>query len=247
MTWQSLEDELERWQDAGSIARLWLRDDDAAVPTLRLDDFAVVTGRECIPLLLAIIPARTGPALARHLEPWPHIHPAVHGWLHANHAPPGGKKQELGLHRGRDIVLGELSCAVQRMSELYGERLLPILVPPWNRIDAGLVSDLPALGYCALSTYGDRWLDFPNIRVVNTHVDLIDFTGTRQCHDHEILISMLAAALTKSRTNGAYPVGILSHHDLGDTSALAFIEKLFDATRNHPACRWAPPPELIRA
>jgi hypothetical protein len=246
MNWRPLEDEFGRWQDAGSTARLWLRDDDAAVPTCRLDDFAELTRREGIPLLLAVVPARTGWALARHPEASPHIHPAVHGWSHANHAPIGAKKQELGLHRGRDIVLGELGHAFQHMSELYGERLVPILVPPWNRIDAVLVSDLPALGYRALSTYGDTWLDCPDIRVVNTHVDLIDFAGTRRCHDHELLVSKLVAALTKSRRGGAYPVGILSHHDLGDAAALVFLEGLFGVARSHPACRWASPLELIR-
>jgi hypothetical protein len=159
----------------------------------------------------------------------------------------GAKKQELGLHRARGIVLDELRRAFQRMSEFYGERLLPILVPPWNRIDAALVSELPALGYRALSTYGDTWFDCPAIRVVNTHVDLIDFAGTRRCHDHELLVSMLVAALVRSRTGGSYPVGILSHHDLGDASALAFLEGLFGATRRHAACRWASPLELIRA
>jgi hypothetical protein len=247
MNWRPLEDELNRWQDAGSTARLWLRDDDAAVPTSRLDDFAELTRRERIPVLLAVIPVRTGSALARHLEASPHIRPAVHGWSHANHAPMGAKKQELGLHRARSIVLDELGRAFHRMSELYGERLLPILVPPWNRIDAVLVSDLPTLGYRALSTYGDAWFDCPAIRVVNTHVDLIDFAGTRRCHDHELLISMLVAALAKSRTGGAYPVGILSHHDLGDAPALAFLEGLFGATRRHPACLWASPSDLIRA
>src|SRR5947208_2499390 len=151
MIWLSLLAELDRWHEAGITARLWLRDDDAVEPTPPLDELAGLTARFRIPVTLSVVPAATGEALVRYLRDVPHMSPAIHGWSHANHAPAGEKKQELGLHREREIVLKELAGAHRRMSEFHGERLIPMLVPPWNHIAPELMPDLPALGYRALS------------------------------------------------------------------------------------------------
>ena len=153
-SWRPLEEELQRWQSAGRTARLWLRDDDAIEPTAELEKLAKLAQAFQVPVVLAIIPARTGEHLARWLRSMPHIHPAVHGWSHHNHAPPNEKRQELGPHRPREVVLDELRQGLKRMRLLYAERLFPMLVPPWNRIDPALVEDLPRLGFAALSAFG---------------------------------------------------------------------------------------------
>jgi hypothetical protein len=239
MKWQPLRDELDRWRDAGSTARLWLRDDDAVAPSPELEGLAALAARFRIPVVLAVIPAKTGEALADYLRDIPHICPAIHGWSHANHAPPSEKKQELGLHRGRDAVLAELADARRRMGDLHGDRLIPMLVPPWNRIAPELLPDLPRLGYHALSGFGVESFDVVGLAVVNTHVDLIDFRGTRRCHDHDFLTQWIVQELSRSRQSDHEPVGILSHHLVADDAALQFLEELFSATVNHPACRWS--------
>ena len=247
MTWQILRDELDRWRDAGITARLWLRDDDAIAPTPALHDFAALTARYRIPALLAIIPARTGEPLAQYLCDLPHLTPAVHGWSHTNHVRAGEKKCELGLERGREIVLGELAKALRRMSDLHGERLIPMVVPPWNRIATELVPELPRLGYRALSVFGSRTFDVQGLAITNTHVDLIDFRGTRACRDHDLLARHIADELSRSRLADREPVGILSHHCIGDVSALQFLEKLFSITADDRACRWVDARDLIRS
>jgi hypothetical protein len=245
MRWQSLLVELDRWREAGITARLWLRDDDAIRPTPLLDELAALTARFRVPVALSIIPADTDETLARYLLDVPHMSPAVHGWSHANHAPASEKKQELGLHRDREAILGELARAFRRMSDLHGERLVPMLVPPWNRIAPELMADLPALGYRALSTFDQPVLDVAHLTIINTHVDLIDFRGTRRCHDHDLLAQRVAEELLRSRLLDRSAVGILSHHLLGDKQALHFLNDLFSVTTNHPACRWMEADELI--
>ena len=247
MTWQILRDELDRWRNAGITARLWLRDDDAIVPTPALHDLALLTARFRIPTLLAIIPAKTGEPLAEYLRDLSHLTPAVHGWSHANHAQTGEKKRELGLERGREMVLGEMAEAFSRMSDLHGERLVPMMVPPWNRIATELVPELPRLGYRALSVFGSRTFDVQGLAITNTHVDLIDFRGTRACRDHDLLARHIADELSRSRLADREPVGILSHHCIGDVSARQFLEKLFSITADGRACRWVDARDLIRS
>ncbi|EJZ19238.1 hypothetical protein RCCGEPOP_21362, partial [Rhizobium sp. Pop5] len=107
MAWEPLRRELDRWQAAGRVARLWLRDDDAIEPTPDLEMLMALTGESQVPLTLAVIPGLTGEALAARLAEEANIAVAVHGWSHTNHAGPEGKKQELGGERPVEIVLGE--------------------------------------------------------------------------------------------------------------------------------------------
>jgi hypothetical protein len=246
MIWQPLREELDRWREGSITARLWLRDDDTVAPTPLLDGLAELTARYRIPVVLAVVPANTDGALVHYLHDVPHLSPAIHGWTHANHAPADQKKQELGLHRGRDIVLADLADAHRRMSDLHGERLIPMLVPPWNRIDPELVPDLPGLGYQALSAFGEPTLALLGLTVINTHVDLIDFRGTRRCHDHALLVQQLTHELSRSRQSDHSAVGILSHHLIDDPSAVRFLEELFTVTTHHPACRWMDIADLLQ-
>jgi hypothetical protein len=241
--WQKLLDELTRWQDAGQVARLWLRDDDAVVPSAALEHLLEISARYAVPAAIAIIPAATGPAMASRMAEARHAVPVVHGWRHVNHAPPQEKKQELGAHRPRPDVVTDLSDAIQRMMALFGERLLPLLVPPWNRIDQTLLPMLPELGYIGVSGYRGHPAG-GELPVLNTHVDIIDWQTTRRGGDHAALAAELARQLAAARPIGA-AVGILTHHLDHDETCWSFLERLFEITGAHPACRWSEPASLI--
>jgi hypothetical protein len=234
--WQPLAEELDRWDHAGRVATFWLRDDDAVEPTARLDRLLGLTRTFAIPAVLAVIPARTDVALADRLATEPYISVAVHGWSHENHAPAGEKKQELGPHRSRRIILAELATALERMRQLHGQRLIPMLVPPWNRIDSGLLPDLAALGFEALSVYGPAG---PSpIRMLNSTVDLMDWHGTGGCQDHSLLVRSIVAQLRQAFDHGGDGIGLLTHHLVHDEAAWAFLERLFEMTARHAACKW---------
>jgi hypothetical protein len=235
--WRQLETELARWGSEGRVADLWLRDDDAVEPTAALERLLVLTGRWSVPVTLAVIPAHAGEALARRLSAEPAVAVAVHGWAHVNHAPAERKKEELGPHRPAEIVLAELAEAKAVIDRLFGERAVPILVPPWNRISRDLLPLLGGIGFAALSVYG-RAGEAP-LRLVNTHVDPIDWHGSRGCRDHGDLIAGLAAELRWRRETGSRePVGILTHHLIHDEAVWSFLDLLFAATAANPACRW---------
>lgn len=228
--WDPVRHAVDAWHAAGLKAPLWLRDDDAFEPTPALDRLSFLTVRHGIPLALAVVPATTGKPLAQKVRTATHVTPLVHGWAHRNHAPEGEKKQEFGPHRPVEAMRRELSLALSRMRDVFGEQMAPIFVPPWNRIAAELVPMLGELGYAALSTFGVALDDNPAIPEINTHIDIIDFRGTRRCREHGALAKEIGVALAHSLDHGRYPIGILSHHLVHDELAFDFLETLFSLT-----------------
>lgn len=243
--WEPLVRELDRWRQAGRKARFWLRDDDAIEPTEALEKLIAVTKAKAIPLALAVIPAQTGEPLAKRLSGEVLVSVAVHGWSHHNHARPDGKKQELGCQRLMETVLGELYRGELMLRQLHPDRFVPLLVPPWNRIDKALLPMLPALGFQALSVYGRAKAGSP-LKLVNTHVDIIDWHGTRGGRPAADLVGELLVELDDRFAGNQEPVGVLAHHLVHDASAWDFLTELFALTGDHPAAAWTSAPALLR-
>lgn len=241
--WQPLTTELARWRQAGRTADLWLRDDDAIEPIAALDRLLAMTASHAVPAALAVIPAPTGTQLAERLARESHVTVAVHGWSHENHAPQGEKKQELGRHRPREIVLAELSEGRARLQRLHSGRFAPLLVPPWNRIDTDLLPHLAGVGFSALSVFGAPG---PSpIRLLNSTVDIMDWRGNRGGRDHAALVSEIVAQLELAFRGEGGPVGLLSHHLVHDEVAWNFLDRLFEVTAASGACRWRSVGELL--
>jgi hypothetical protein len=244
---------LDRYADAGRTAHVWLRDDDAIEPTAALDRLLSLTSAYGVPATLAVIPAATGPALSDTLSHVQDVDVVVHGWSHANHAGSGSKKAELGAERPAATVLWELGQGFRQLSQAHGARFQPVLVPPWNRVDAGLLPHLSDLGFRALSVFGP---EKPGpMPLINTHVDVMDWHGTRGCRDWGTLDDEIAARLDACLANclaaclaadavspkpwkGGNSMGLLTHHLVHDEAVWAYLERLFRATSGHPACRW---------
>jgi hypothetical protein len=223
----------------GTPARLWLRDDDATVPSAELDRLLALTEAASIPVTLAVIPAHSGPELANRLQSAKAASVAVHGWSHTNHAPAAEKKQELGPHRPAPQVLAELARSFTHLANLHPHQFTPVLVPPWNRIAPQVVAGLPSLGYKALSVYGTE-APAP-LPLFNTHVDVIDWHGTRSGRPDAVLMEEIAQAMARSDE----PIGLLTHHLVHDAQVWGFLTRLFALTANHPGCRWVGLPTLI--
>lgn len=219
-------------------ATFWLRDDDAVEPTPALDQLLGLTQHYRVPVTLAVIPAFSGQALAAALRPLTEVEVAVHGWSHRSFAEPGEKNQELGLHRPREVVLHELGRGFAHLASLHGQQFVPVLVPPWNRIDAALTDGLAPMGFRALSVFGPE-LPGP-IRQINTQVDLIDWRGTRCGKPAAMLVAEIIG-----RMNSGAPMGFLTHHLVHDADAWQFIDRMFHATADHPGCAWLPLAGLV--
>lgn len=229
-------DRLDRLADHGQRLDFWLRDDDVTEPTPALDRLIGLCNRHHVPVLLAAIPAGTGAPLAQRLAPEPLVRMAVHGWAHQNHAPPGEKKQELGPHRPTDTVADQLSEGVRHLSTLFGPHFVPVLVPPWNRIAPQVVTALPGIGFRALSVFGpEKPGPLPQI---NTHVDLIDWRGSRGVRPAEDLFADLNRRIDAVVAARSGSVGLLGHHLVHDAAAWDFLDRVLALAAAHPACRW---------
>lgn len=237
MTWQPLAEALDARAAAGRPARLWLRDDDAVAPGQALDRLLALA--DGLPLTIAAIPAHASPALAARLAGVPGVAVAVHGWAHANHAGPGEKAQELGPHRPPEAVAAELAQGLARLRALFGRQLVPLCVPPWNRIAPSVAAALPGIGYTALSVFGPEVAG--PLPQVNTHLDPIDWRGTRGGRPAGTLAAELAARIAA----GAAATGILTHHLVHDAAVWDFLSRLVALTRGHPGAAWVPVQVLI--
>ncbi|MBA8821921.1 polysaccharide deacetylase [Ochrobactrum sp. P6BS-III] len=240
--WQPLKSELDRWHKAGKVADFWLRDDDAVFPTPALARLLELSARHAVPVALAVIPEHTGQSLAEYLDDWPLATVVVHGWSHTNFAGEHEKKQELGEHRPIGVVAAELKSGLERLEALHAGRFAPVLVPPWNRIAPSLVGALAGLGFHSLSVFGPEKLG--PLPMINTHVDLMDWHGTRGARDHVALIDDVVHRL-RVMFDGGGSMGFLTHHLVHDESAWQFLDALFEQTVSHPASRWVALPDML--
>jgi peptidoglycan/xylan/chitin deacetylase (PgdA/CDA1 family) len=244
--WQPLRAELARWIYANRSARFWLRDDDAVMPTAALERLLTLGKEHKVPLTLAVVPLHAGDALAGRLAAEESLTVAVHGWSHENHAPSAQKKQELGPHRPRTVILGQLRDGYRQLKASFTGQFVPVLVPPWNRIDSLLLPELPGLGFEALSVFGAaKTKHAAFLPVINTHVDLMDWHGTRGCRDHGELVRAIVMELQQRFDGSNEPVGLLTHHLVHDASAWDFLKALFAVVAEAPGGRWVSIRQLL--
>lgn len=244
-TWPAFEAELDAWARADLTARFWWRDDDATRPGPLLDRLLAAAGTA--PVALAVIPAQAEASLA-HLvaeRRWREggVRMFQHGYAHVNHAPSGAKKAEFGDHRNLEAMLDELTEGRRIMETLFGEAFEPILTPPWNRAGDGVVQNLARTGLQGLSRFGPRGPDEGD-RVVNTHIDIIDWHGGRGFAGESQALGAAIAHLAARRTGAAdmgEPTGLLTHHRDHDEACWEFIAGFRAAIEAHPAAQWVSP------
>src|SRR6185503_17883105 len=146
-----------------------------------------------------------------------------------------------------DAAIARLRAARERLSRLVAGRFVPVLVPPWNRLKQALVARLPAAGVRGLSRYGARARGGHALVEVNTHVDIIDWQGTRGFVGEERALALALrhlAARRQGAADGREPTGVLTHHAVHDEAAWRFLARLFETTRRHGAV-WADPMGLF--
>ncbi|MEP7083205.1 MAG: polysaccharide deacetylase family protein [Betaproteobacteria bacterium] len=246
--WQLLAEELSRWRDAGRVAEFWWRDDDATGPTPALNRLTALAADARVPLGLAVIPDGAEAALFEGLGAG--IEVLQHGVDHRNRAVAGEKAAEYPSTEPRASALHRLASGRARLRELAGDRLLPVLVPPWNRFSETLVPDLPGLGFRGFSAFGPRSAQQPaaGLCQVNTHVDLIAWKRGRGFIGEERALAEAVEHLAARRTATVDPVeptGWLTHHAVHDEPVWSFLAQLFEKTSDRPGVRWLRPTDAF--
>ena len=221
---------------AGGIAagRIWWRDDDAGRDHPRLAQLLALAARHTAPVALAVVPAWLDAACRDRIGGCALATVLQHGIAHANHAEQPAKKIELGGSASGDGLRQGLRDGLRRLAGAFGAACAPVLVPPWNRIDAALLPELPGLGYHALSTFGPRRPSeaVPGLRRLDTHLDLVAWReGARPLAFEEAALR-LAALIRSRRPHG--PIGILSHHLVMDEAAFGALDRLVAVLQDRP-------------
>ncbi|OAI50088.1 hypothetical protein AYO46_10630 [Betaproteobacteria bacterium SCGC AG-212-J23] len=221
LSWDRFVAEVERRKPV-----FWLRDDDAATVTPALErllSFAV-------PVALAVIPDLAEPSLFEK-----NVAFLQHGCDHRNRAATGEKKTEFPATEAIPDALERLRRSRERLVSMGGDKVLPVVAPPWNRMRRELAAELPRIGIRGLSGYGEAE-SLPGVLQVNTQVDIVAWRdGKRFIGDEE------AARLAMTYVLRNQPVGWLTHHAVHDAAAWEFLERLF-ALRGP---RWAGAAELF--
>ena len=241
MTWRALSEELNLWRECGRTATFWWRDDDASAPAAALARLLALSQTSGVPLALAVIALSAVPTLFEGLR----ASVLMHGTDHVNRAAAGEKKTEFPVAERDEDALARLAAGRRKLEQLAGTRFLPVLAPPWNRFKDSLLPGLSGVGLHAISRYGAS--SGGAVREVNTHLDIIDWHGSRGFIGEEIVLRAAIGHLATQRSKPLHAMeatGLLTHHAVHDGAAWDFIEGLFERTRALGA-RWAEPTALF--
>jgi len=223
--WTLLKAELAVWRRSGLKLPIWWRDDDAAEDTRALRKLQTMSAALKVPVHLAVIPERAKPSLLKFLTKHDNLIPVVHGWQHKNHNSKEQKKSEFGIDR--DGVAIDLETAMTTCRDMFGDRLVPMFVPPWNNFADEHLPLLSRLGYRALSTYTPRTarIATPGVVRINTHIDPIFWRGDGGLVPPETLVVQITGLLADRRIGSAdaeEPLGVLTHHLAQDAAVWSF-------------------------
>jgi hypothetical protein len=99
---------------------------------------------------------------------------------------------------------------------------------------------LPGLGFRGLSTFKPRATSEGLVQI-NTHIDIVDWPGTRRFVGTDAALAAAVAHLAARRTgtcDGQEPTGLLTHHLAHDEGCREFVADFVRRTRAHAAARW---------
>lgn len=246
----AIDAELSAWASAGRTATLWWRDDDAARGNAQLTRLMELAAKFSAPLTIAVVPRLADASLVQMIGQARGVTPIVHGYAHVNHAPETEKQAEFGAHRNLAVMQADLAEGLSILRDMFGGKLLPILVPPWNRITSELIPHLAGLGYQGLSAFRPAPDRRPASGLIQTncHIDAIDWRALRVQRPADAVLEELTAILRIRRLYPAIPkdslilgkpippgfdpdepTGILTHHLVQNAESWEFLSQLLRA------------------
>jgi hypothetical protein len=241
--WARLQDELDLWSDTGDRATFWWRDDDAIEETAALNRLDSLSQDLQIPMALATIPSLLKSSLPGYLQDRANITVFQHGYSHCSHAADGVKKIELGGELSTNEIQTKMAMGCQQLSDVFADQFLPVLVPPWNRIESRTYAALVRAGFCGVSSMWARASVYPaeGLLQVNTHLDPVNWRYDRGFIGESRAIADICNHLFTRRTGSpaiSEPTGILTHHLAQTEEVWVFIRALMQRLSEHPAVEW---------
>ncbi|MFT5549456.1 MAG: hypothetical protein ACI9CO_001383 [Candidatus Azotimanducaceae bacterium] len=241
--WTMLQRELDLWAADGLKASFWWRDDDAISASSQLDQLDQLSQTFKVPVSIAVIPSRLDASLPKFLQSKDNFNVLQHGYSHTSYAAKGIKKIELGGERTLDSIAAELSIGYQILTDAFADQFVPVVVPPWNRIDPKTYEILDTVGLKGISTVRARKISHTasGLLQVNTHLDPISWRHGGGFIGSQISIALLYQHLYLRRTADRCrdePTGLLTHHLNQNDVVWSFCKSLFKRLNEHPAVHW---------
>jgi len=240
--WQPLDEELDKWQDAGEPVTLWWRDDDACILTPQLRKLVAIADENSVPIHLAVIPARLEADTVSFLSSSPNTRILQHGYAHIDHAPKGQGSWELGEHRPIATVVDDLQRGYNILDEAFGKKFLPVLVPPWTRFSEKLRPLLPGIGIKAYSAEGERSTNNDSdVKVIHAHSDPIKWKDNARFKGADRVIDDFVTHLQRRRQglcDPTEPTGLCTHHMDHSQELWDFLDEFVCHTSQHSGAKW---------
>lgn len=201
------------------------------------------------PLAMAVVPAWLTAARTEQLfdaapleEPLWGWH--QHGWRHVNLQRTGGKS-EFSEERPIEKQWRDITRGIRKMTEVFGNRSVPVFTPPWNRVPTSTLKVLQELNFKAVSMTGFLPRIFkpgPHFKNLRIQLDL----HTRKSRDGHTdflnLLDELSAFMSKRE-----PVGIMLHHHRMTPFAFEFLDELLSLFRHQAQAQCLSFEELLES
>lgn len=256
-TWSLLAEELALWPES---VPFWWRDDDAIADSAALQKMLAIAKQNSAPVHLAVIPANLQDSLAiiKAPEHLAHCFVLQHGFDHQSYALAGQRKIELGGSQAKEPqltkLLANLAAGHRLLQTHFTSQYLPILVPPWNRVESPITEHLSHLGYQQLSVLASNKLKETRFHL-NVHIDIIDWKQRQFAGEAQVLskiISSLAALRIQAEQDGTQkgepvkPCGLMTHHLDHDEECWAFLTRFFAFCQQQGKVVWLSGPALAQ-
>jgi len=158
-----------------------------------------------------------------------------HGWRHVN-CQRTGDKSEFGEQRPAEKQWRDISMGLKKMNEIFGEHLVPVFTPPWNRLPTATLKILQELNFRAVSmtkpfpSSVKPGLGLKNFRI---QLDLHTRKAKDGSADFIALLGELSHLMTKKE-----PVGIMLHHQRMPLFAFEFLNELMHLLKHKVGARF---------
>ena len=221
----------------GAAIELWWRDDDAGHPHPMLETILEASARLDTDIVMAVVPAWLTQSVRKTLEAAERCVVAQHGWAHRDRSPTEHKKIELGGGACPEVICAELFAGHRRLSHAFGNRFIPMLVPPWNRIEDEVCQRLERCDYGYLSTYRAHRGDVASgIIQLNTHIDVICWQDNARFIGIDDLLRELADSAERWPSQ---PIGLLTHHQVMEHRVITELVDVLARLREDGLIAWS--------
>lgn len=234
---------MEQWRSLGRSATFWWRDDDATVHTPQLERLHSLALSTSVPLALAAIPVKIESSLIDFVAEASTISVLQHGYAHNSFASPGQKKIEVGGVRETREIEAQLGLGKTILEDAFSNQFVPVLVPPWNRIESRIYSAIGSIGLKGVSSMWARTCAYPadSVLQINTHLDPVNWRyGGDFLGEYRAIAQLTRHLIARRRqlVDHDEPTGILTHHLVQTERVWAFTEQLFSEINQHKSAVW---------